>query len=513
MDPLISILRNSSLLVSAQVVASLIAMALMVLVSRVLGDVEFGRLHLALSLTMIFGVVVEFGLSQVVARAVAQERARAGPYLRKAAGLVMVLGALFYGGLVGAAHLLGYTAEVRWLALILGVLMVTEATSQLLGALFQAHEQMLVPALARVAGNAFTLAVVVPLLLRGQGAATVATVMVLAAAFRVALQAVAVRRLYGFELPGPPAPAWRGLLAAGLPFLAAQGLGMFVFRVDVVMLGRMASEATVGWYGAACRLMEAFNFIPQFLTMATFPVAARLWAARSGEFRPTVRKTLHLLLVVAVPVAVVLLVLAEEIVGFLFTLDAYGPSVPVLRVHALSLAMVFVDYYLVGILMAMGRERVWIAIVGAACVVNPALNVLLIPPTEFWFGNGGIGAAVATLVTEVFILAWALYAIPAGTFGRASARVAARAAVLGGAMAAVLVTGRALGAPWMLAAAFAGVGYLIAVVRLGILPQDVSRWARGMVRRRPAIELIRLAEPNGTARVRPAPVPETVKAA
>ncbi|HEV8676476.1 MAG TPA: polysaccharide biosynthesis C-terminal domain-containing protein, partial [Methylomirabilota bacterium] len=217
--------------------------------------------------------------------------------------------------------------------------------------------------------------------------------------------------------------------------------------------------------------------------------------------------------VITVPLAVTLLVLAGEIVGFLFTLETYRPSVPILRVHALSLAMVFVDYYLVGILMAMGRERVWLAIVGAACLVNLALNWVLIPATDGWYANGGIGAAAATLVTEVFILAWALHAIPAGTFGRASVRVAARALAVGAALATALGAGRALGAPWMLVAALGGAGYLMAVVRLGILPRDVSGWARGLIRGRPAVAVPRLAELNGAPRPRLEPVSRKVEAA
>jgi O-antigen/teichoic acid export membrane protein len=256
--------------------------------------------------------------------------------------------------------------------------------------------------------------------------------------------------------------------------------------------------------------MEAFNFIPQFLTLATFPVAARLWAAHSEQFRPTARKTLHLLVVITVPLAVTLLVMADEIIGALFTLERYRPSVPILRVHALSLAMVFVDYYLAGILMAMGRERQWIRIVGAACLVNLALNWLLIPLTASGLGNGGIGAGLATLVTEAVILACALRAVPAGTFGRTSVRVALRATALGGVMGGAMLAGRALGAPWLLTVALAATGYLAAVVRLGILPRDVSRWARGLVRRRPAIALIRLAEPSGAVGTPPEPAPEAV---
>ena len=89
MDPLVSILRKRSLLGGAQIVSSLVAMVLMVVVSRTLGDVEFGRLYLALTLSAIVGVVVDVGLSQVVTRVVAREPALARPYHLDANGAVV----------------------------------------------------------------------------------------------------------------------------------------------------------------------------------------------------------------------------------------------------------------------------------------------------------------------------------------------------------------------------------------------------------------------------------------
>jgi O-antigen/teichoic acid export membrane protein len=224
--------------------------------------------------------------------------------------------------------------------------------------------------------------------------------------------------------------------------------------------------------------------VPQFLTMATFPVAARLWLTSPADFRATVRKTLHLLLVVTVPAAVAIHVLAEEIVALLFTLEAYGPAVPILRIHAGSLALVFVDFYLVGLLMAIGRERRWIAISVGACLASPALNWLLIPLADARWGNGGIGAAVATLITEACILAAVLGSLPAGTFGREQARVAGRAAALGAGLAALLLAGRAAGVPWLLTATMGGAGYLAAALWLGLVPRDVLRWVRGLLPRR-----------------------------
>lgn len=485
-DPLKSILRNSSLLIVAQGCSSVIGMVLLVLLPRFLGDAEFGRLHLALSMTMMVGVAVEFGLTQVLARTIARDSRLARPYLTSAVRIIAILGAVFYVGLLGGLRLSGYHGGILQLVAILGLVMVAEALAQALSAVFQAHERMLAPAAARVTANLFTLAVLAPLLARGHGAVTVAVVMVLAGVLRVALIAWSVRRLEGFAASGAARVAGLGLMTAGLPFLVWQALGMFYFRMDVIMLGWLTTDATVGWYGVASRLTDALCFVPQIVTMATFPVAARLWVTAPSEFRVTVRKTLHLLLVVTVPASVVLVTLAREIVELLFTLETFGPSVPILRIHGFTLGLLFVDFFLVGILMAIGRERSWIATAGAACLVSPTLARLLIPFADRTFGNGGIGAALGTLATETFILVCALRLFPAGTLGAESRRVAARVVAAGIVMAGLVVLGGAVHLPWVLAALVGGLAYLGLVIRLGVLPPEAMRWALAPVVRRAA---------------------------
>jgi len=102
-----SILRNSSLLMGAKIVSSAVGMVVMVLLPRLLGDAEFGRLHLAISLTALFGAAADFGLARVITRAVACDRATAWPYLRQAALLSLLLGAGLYAALPVTVHALG----------------------------------------------------------------------------------------------------------------------------------------------------------------------------------------------------------------------------------------------------------------------------------------------------------------------------------------------------------------------------------------------------------------------
>jgi len=117
-------------------------------------------------------------------------------------------------------------------------------------------------------------------------------------------------------------------------------------------------------------------------------------------------------------------------------------------------------------------------------VFVPVLDWALISFAAAAYGNGGIGAAFATRLTEIFFLVCILRALPAGTFDTTSRRVALRAVAVGGLQGIVLLALRASGVPWILAAVVAAVLYLAAVVRLRLVPRDVTTWLKEVLRRR-----------------------------
>lgn len=483
-SPLAGILRNWSLLGSTQVIASLVAMALTIVVSRTLGDAEFGRLYFALTLAALAGVVADAGLTQVVTRAVARDHTVARPYLRRAAIVVVAVGLVAYAALVAIVTVARVAPDVALLVLVFGVQVVVEAFAQLLGGVFAGHERMVVPATTRVAANVIVLALVVPLL--RFGAVVVPLALLFGGLLRIAVQLIALRSLAGFRGAAGGAPAWRELVRTGAPFMATQGLGLFVVRVDVLILARVASDASVGWYGAATRLTEALNVLPIVLVTATLPVLSRLWSADREAFGDTLRRMVGVVLVIAIPLAITLFVLAQDLVGALLTLSGYGPTVPIVRVQAAMLPFVFVDYLLVCALLACGRERRWLAIVATACVFVPLLDLAGIAAANARFANGGLGAAAATLVVELILLVAILRALPARAIDAVVLRGTAQALALGGAQAGLLILARDAGVPWIAAAALGALAYGLAALRLGLMPADVLGWLTAAVRRRSA---------------------------
>ncbi|MFU8862120.1 MAG: polysaccharide biosynthesis C-terminal domain-containing protein, partial [Cyclonatronaceae bacterium] len=61
---------------------------------------------------------------------------------------------------------------------------------------------------------------------------------------------------------------------------------------------------------------------------------------------------------------------------------------------------------------AANKQRAWALIGLIAIFINISVNYWLIPYTQQVYLNGGIGAAVATLITEIFVMVSAFYLLP-----------------------------------------------------------------------------------------------------
>ena len=133
------------------------------------------------------------------------------------------------------------------------------------------------------------------------------------------------------------------------------------------------------------------------------------------------------------------------------------------------------------VLIASGRQMIatW-TMVGAA-IVNPLLNLVLIPLTEHRYHNGAIGAAIALMLTEVLIAVVGLVIVGRRIYDRNLIRRCVLVTVASGAMWAVAWVTRPLGAP---AAITAGVVTLILLIRaFRILTDDEIAFIRRVLAR------------------------------
>jgi O-antigen/teichoic acid export membrane protein len=471
-----SIARNATVMMGSQVVTWVSTFILMVFLPRYLGSEEYGRLYLAMSVAMIAAVFVDFGGAYYISKEIARDRAQAGVIVSDSIGLRLGLSTLSVLVLFLFSWVAGYSWEVRGLILILGVAKLWEGPLGVLSATFQGFEQMAHRSVVAIVERVFLTIVGVCALLVGGSATTIAVIMAISTLLSCLVGFRRLRRL----VPRLPGVQWRkmgDLVRSGVPYLLMAIFAVIYYRINAVMLSLQAPEAVVGWFGAAFRFFDILMFLPSILSMAVFPVLART-ARESGTVSRTTVKSLEITLLAGVPLAVGTFAFADQIIAVLFGATGFAGSVGVLRALAPGLVLVYVDFVLVTALIAMDRQRQWSFVALAAIPVSVALNAVLIPFFQLRAGNGGIGSAIATNMTELCILVAALMLLPRDFFGRTANWQPAKTVVAGACMAGAIAGARALGIPWPVQALVGGLAYCVAVAATRALQPDEIAFVR-----------------------------------
>ncbi len=490
-------LANTAIQGSGQLVTWVLSWILLVMLPRALGDEGFGRFFLALSYGMLFSTLVNLGINTFVVREVAVLRACSGQTSGKAHGhsalhellgtvlslkLVLAIGVYALQALL--IFLLPYDPATRQAVLIIGIGTALGAVAQSIGGVFQGFERLLAPNVALVAEKIIITGGCAVLLGLGHGLVAVCWVHTLASAGNLAIQLVWLRRIQPLRLSWRAAMVKRVMLG-GLPFLVWVVFGEIYVRIDILMLSLMTSTAVVGWYGAATRLYGALLFIPNILTTAIFPAMMKLGADEAGDghdFARASERLMHLIIFAAVPVAFGAIAVAQPLIVRLYGPGPFEHAAANLRVLGFAVLLVCVDVVLGTALIARGREKALAAMAVAAAAFNPLVNLVTIPMAMRLWGNGGVGAAVSTVLTELLMMGGALWLMPRGVFSSRMLVTGLKGVALGVAMVLIL-QGLNTSSLSLLIAAGAGL-YLPAAWVTGLMPTGEIRHLWHAARRR-----------------------------
>jgi O-antigen/teichoic acid export membrane protein len=134
-----------------------------------------------------------------------------------------------------------------------------------------------------------------------------------------------------------------------------------------------------------------------FFTNAVYPLSCKRHKESVRSLADFIEYSSKLLVLVVVPGLILLTVSSREIIGLIFGKEYAGAVLPFqILIWAAGIAIVCRLYH--NTMTACDRQHSFMKIILASVAVNLVLNVLLIPPF------GIMGAAVATVLTEFFLL-------------------------------------------------------------------------------------------------------------
>lgn len=464
--------RNVTHLLLAQVVSMAIAFVVTVRVARHLGPEDYGILFFANSFLGLGFTLADLGQTYYLVQAVARDHDRTGVLFASGMALRVVASVLVFFPMWGAAWLLGYPAKTEAAILATFAFCLAQSIGGGINLVFRGLERMDQDAVAQTLTKALygvtTLAAV------GLGVGVVGVILGQAAgtALGIGVSALLLSRL---RIPRPriDRAVSMELLREGSPYLIWSGIVAIHGTMDSILLSKLATEAAIGWYGASTRLTQILTLPAGILAAALFPTLSRLNAQSLEAFAAMTRSSLKWMMYVGGLAAAGTILFASQAVDLVYGGRAFGPTADILRVSSVFILCLFMNFVLGTAVMAAGRQKPWIWIKSVVVVLLVILNVVLIPGTQAFMGNGGVGAAAAAATAEVVLVAAAVWLLPRGTLDRSVSREAGR--VLAGAVAMAAVKLALGGASIFVGIPLAVAAYLGAIAALGgVRPGDVA---------------------------------------
>ncbi len=462
-------LRNTTIVLTAKVIARLIALFTVLYMIRWLGDVRYGSFSVLVNLTAIASVLLDLGFNVLFVREGARQHNEIERYLRNVMSLRLLMSVLALGLLAALVSPLGLGA----LLLPGFVLMVLTSYATLLRNGLYAVQQLGYEAAAVVVESAILLALVVYGVRTRQGVAYFVWAYAIQYGFSCVYFSIvlAVKRIavIGWRLELPLIREW---MWKGLPFALTFVLTIIYFRIDQPLIDAFRGLKEAGLYGAAYKPIESLLFIPITFLSVVFPVLSVYHRERRQDMLDAVNRFYKALLLLGWPASVGIFVLAQPLTPVLLG-NSFRASEPALKILALALGVAFVNNAFIGALNASDRQSSFSWAAGWSVVVNVVLNLTLIPL------YGYLGASWATVATEVAlgIVAWILTARHVGRVPvlALSWRVIVAGLIMG---AAIYPLSGVQGYEVAIPIAAGAVIYAVAVLLLRAVDGDEIAWAR-----------------------------------
>jgi O-antigen/teichoic acid export membrane protein len=375
--------------------------ASLAILTRYLGPDDYGKFTLALMYMQLFGVLADVGLFTTVVREISKRPERTEELAGNALTLRLLLSIAVICLASAISLLLPYPPDVR-VAIVLagGPLLFGMLTSSLVTVL-QARLVMGRAVVGDVLGRAVTLGLTVLVAALDLGFYAVMGAAAGGAAATLVVTWLLSHRITKIRFRADLA-VWRPLLLASVPLGLALAINEIYFRADTLIISLYQPYDEVGLYTLAYRILEFTLMLGTILLTTVFPVLSDAVERDPPRALRTIQTSTDVFVILALPLVVGGLVLAEPLVELVGGTDFTGASVP-LQILLFSGGLSWINAVFGFALIAKERQASALWLNASALIFNVGLNFALVP-------RYGIDAAAAVgVASEVLILAGSYY--------------------------------------------------------------------------------------------------------
>jgi O-antigen/teichoic acid export membrane protein len=380
----------------SKILSTALALVSIGFITRYLGKEGFGDYATVLAFLSFFSAVSDLGLYQFSTREISRPGANVDEIMGNAFSLRVISSLIIFFLSFLLILFLPYSQEVKYGVVIIAASFVFSSGYQILNGVFQKNLAMDRVAVSELLGKIVQLGVVIVAVKLGLSfswiIASLLFNMLLSFCLVYFWSRKYVRLGFRFDFS-----YWKRFLRESYP-IGIMAIVIFIyFKMDTLLLSLLKSNAEVGIYNVAYKVLENISFFPAMIIGLIFPIISQHIFSDKQKFFDIANKTFKVFVLLTVPLVVGTSFLSGGLIRLIGGVG-FSESALVLRILVFALAAIFFGNFFNAILIAGNLQKKLMLILSVAAVLNISANLIFIPIFSY------LASATISVATEFFVV-------------------------------------------------------------------------------------------------------------
>ncbi|SFM56886.1 flippase [Methanolobus profundi] len=386
---------NTTAILFGNIVVKGLALLISINLARYLGVEYFGEYNFVITYLSLFVFLANFGLDSILIRDISRNKFNVNIFVSNVLMIRILTSLLSIILAITVVYVLDYPAETIMHVSLLSLILLFQGLSYLFESVFHGNLKMHYSSISMVVSKLFYALAVFILIILDEQLISFFYLYVITEFIRALISIYYSRKFVSIRM-SIDLKLCKYLLKECIPFIVGYALLIIYYRIDILMLSKMEGNIAVGLYSAAYKLTDPLLFIPGALVSVLMPIMSANYVNNRPKLKQVYSLGSKYIFQLMLFISCILYVKSSYIFQVLYTVDYYSA---ILTFQILSLTVIFNSLNSIqnSLLVASNRQKINTVSVGFCCILNVALNLILIPIYNY------NGAAIATLVS-VFIL-------------------------------------------------------------------------------------------------------------
>lgn len=400
----VRVARNTVIQIMGKIISTILGLIAIAIIARYLGQTGFGQYTTIVTFLSFFAITADLGLTLITAQMISRPGIDQNKVLSNLFGLRLVSAIILLALAPLVIFFFPYEPIIKLGASVAVFSFLFVALNQVFVGVFQKNLRMDKVSLAEIFGRLILLAGLLIVVRFNCGLIGIMAVSVASGLVNFLSHYFFSKKFARIKI-GYDTAVWREIIKKSWPLALTIIFNLIYLKTDTLILSLIKSQAEVGIYGAAYRVIDVLITIPFMFAGVVLPIMAAAWAEKNTEqFKNVFQRSFDFMAILAMPLFFGAQIIAKPIMVLVAGED-FGPSGAALKILILAASIIFLGSMFSHGIIAIDRQKKLIGAYIFVAVISVIGYLIFIPRYSYF------GAAWVTIWSELAIASASAYFI------------------------------------------------------------------------------------------------------